>query len=738
MEEFEFSEENVTRGQEEIDIWFKNLPGEATQVLHDLEEKVVQMETFDLLSNISLYNHTYDTQEYTDYRGDRMHVTSELLALIALKRNYQHSSVIDANDAMAHIKEVQDLGSKYLSIMTIVQMRVNDIEDHHSMAGIALRTMRDETYIRNPGLPEHHLMFSSELYAPIETEIKNKFGFSIQESITIRKTISILLNDRIDKVRKDIHSKTIELFSEVFKFRSTKIVPENSLLTQENLEELNKLSRKQIREVCFNHCVADLYFHLGRYYCFTVKDLAEFSNLDEATVEHFVKHFSCTFPSVPDNDQLISPNSILKSRPLVIHEGKILVPSYPLLTWCVEPLIEKHLRSVPKLGERFKNTKHDFLLKKGTDLFSTIFNDKIEIFTNLYYYENENKENRFETDAIFRYERTLFIIEAKGQRFSQPAKEGKIIRTEAHMKEIVRDSYMQGLRTLKYIRSKPTAAFSTEKKKMINFSRNDVDNIVLISLILEPIGNVIPLIRTSNELGFFENDVFPWIISIYDLQVIADHLEMPILLPHYIKRRQEFLSKKNIHVFEEADLLSYYLFNRLYIEKMLRDAEEEDADMIYLENGTDEISNYYMQKFRNKIPNPPKLKLNLPEIFKKILTSIEKSRFSHRQAIMMAILDLSPQAIEKFKEYIEKLKFLFFTDGKIHDCSILSNISGKKVGFTFMTGPNVLELDKNLYAFCRFKGEETKADAWIGFGDTNRIREEFEIESGFIAGYDQE
>lgn len=733
MDDFQLTEEDKVKGQQEINTWFENLPVQTAELLDELKDKVSQMETFDLLSNISFYNHIHDAQEYTDYRGDKMFVVSELITLIALKQNYVSRSVVDMADGLALFKKVQELGNRYFALMTMLQMKDNRPDDDHSMAGIAFRTMRDETTVRNPALPEHHLIFSAELYAPIDAEIKKKFGFSVKESITIREAIVTLINERVNKARDEAEQKAIELFMEIFRYRATKTVPENSTLSKENLEELNQLSRKKIKEACYNYCMNDMLFRLGEIYCFTAKDLSDFTGHELPVSESFVRQFSCGFPCVKEQDLLVGPTHILKSKPLVEHNGRILIPSMPLLTWCVEPVIEDYIKSVQKMQDRFKSIKHDFLLKKGTEFFSTIFKNEVEIFTNLYYYEEDNKQSRCETDGIFNYERTLFIMEAKGHRISQPAKEGKIVRTEKHMEQIVRDSYEQGLRTLNYIRNKPEAEFLTEKNKTVKFSRDDFDEIILVSLILEPIGNVTPLIRTTNELGFFKQDIFPWIISIYDLQVIADHLELPVLLPHYIKRRREFLSRKIMHIFEEIDLLSYYLFNRLYIERMFREAEEENANMVYLDNETDAINNYYMHKFRRKNPDPPKLTLKLPDLFKKILVSVEKSRFSHRQDIMMGILDLSPPALEKFKNYIEKIKRMFLKDGKIHDCSILTELWGKKIGFTFMTGTNKIEIDQKLYFYCQYKIDELKANVWIGFGDTNRSIDQFDIQSGLVA-----
>src|SRR4051794_22516453 len=111
MNEIQLTEEEKLKGQQEINVWLEALPLQTAKLMKELEEKVPQMETFDLLSYISFYNHLHDVQEYSDYRGDKMFVVSELIALIALKRNYVSSSVVDMAEGLALLKKVQELGN---------------------------------------------------------------------------------------------------------------------------------------------------------------------------------------------------------------------------------------------------------------------------------------------------------------------------------------------------------------------------------------------------------------------------------------------------------------------------------------------------------------------------------------------------------------------------------------------------------------------------------------------------
>ncbi len=732
MAELDILDKDQVAAQEEIDKWFDSLPTLAAECLVELESKIGEMETFDLLSNISFYNHLHNATEYADYRGDKMFVVSEIIALIALKNQYISQSSADIVRGAALIKEIQELGNKYYGLASFHLMKEHGPKDDHSVAGIAFKNLRDETGIRNPALPEHHLEFSSKLYEAVDSSVKERFGFSVKESILLRQGIFSLIPKKVDDAKAAAEQQTLKMAMEVYKYRSTKTVPENATMSEESLIELNKLSRKEIRQSCFNYCWNELFYHLGHVFCFSAAELAAHVNLERSVVDSFLSEFSCAFPSLKPEDKLVGPNSILKTKPLLDHEGRYLLPSFPLLNWAVEPVVENYIKSKPKLQDKFKENKHRFLLNTGIEAFSRILKDQGKIYQNLFYHETGSKDSLCETDGIIIYERTLFIIEAKGNRFSQPAKEGKIVRTEKHLEQIVKDSYEQGYRTLNYIKNNPTAEFFADGNQKIQINKNNFDEYVLISLALEPIGSVTPLIRATNELGYFKNNIFPWIISIYDLVVVADHLEMPILLLHYIKRRKEFLQRKIMSVFEEIDLLSYYLYNRLYIERMFKEAEEKQVDMLYMDNETDAINNYYMHKYRLKNPNPPKLKLNVPSQVKSILRSLETTSFAYRQEIMLRMLDLPPHSMNKLSDYIARIKTMYRKDDKKHDCSIMTHIWGQKTGFTFMAGPDKMELDKSLYFYCQYKLEELKADVWVGVGDMQKSEDNSEIQSAII------
>jgi hypothetical protein len=727
----EQSEEQI-KGQQQIDEWFASLPLKVSDCLTKIEQQMVRMNSFDLLSNISLYNHIHDADQYADYRGDKMFAVSELITLLALKKEYVESSFISMEDCHDLIQEVQTQGFQCYGFLNFLAMKTNKPDEENSIQDIANKTMRDETTIRNPGFPEHHLEFARELYEPLETDIQNHFGFTVKESIVIRDGIFALINKKYKDSKTLSEERSLKMAMEVYKYRATSIVPEGSSISEESFIELNKLSRKKIAEACKVHCLTEMIFHLGETFCFTAEELSDFAGINISALTSFLRTFSCTFMSVGIDEKLVGPTSILKTKPLVEYKGRFLLPSFPLLTWCVEPVIEDFIKSVPKLQSRFNTIKHDFLLSKGIELLSGTIRENATISTNLFYYEDCDQSNRYETDGIIECGRTLFILEAKGHRISKSAKEGSPGRTEKHLKEMIKASYDQGLRALRYIESAPSVSFHTKKNKKVDIRKSNFDDFIIISLTLEPIGNITPLIRATNELGYFKKGIFPWIISVYDLIVVADHLEYPSLLIHYIKRRKEFLERKIMQVFDELDLLAYYLDNRLYIEDMYNDAVDKNASIIHLGNQTDGINNYYVQKYRNKKTDFPKIKPNLPENILGIIYALENSGVPHKYEILNQLLNLPPSTNRKLSTFVEIIKGKYFKDGLKHDCAVMTMIWNVRVGFSFMTGPNKNELDASMVMYCNYKLSQTSADIWVGIGDIDRNKSSFEIQSSYV------
>lgn len=721
--------EDYLRGQQEMDKVIAEWPERAQNSYKIVADLIPEFSSFQLLANIIHYNHSHSATEYADYRGDRMFAVAEVVAIIALKSKYFPSASIPISAFFDRLRQVQDATTTFLMLKRAMLVQANGQGPQSTLKRVADKLMEDEIIVRNPGLPEHHELISAELFNPLDADLKKYFGFGIHESIKIRRKIIDFINFRYAKELDKVKEQSAPAITEVIIFRNTGKINPDTIFREEELRYFSALKSKQMKREVENYFTSLIFYSLEKVYVFSSLDLAAFCDLPVDVVSAFLNRFSTGFESVGIDEEVIKGDTILKTTPIVRTENLFIVPSFPLLTWCVEPVFEKYIQSDTKLAKRYKDVKHDFLLEKGINEFKRMLPNAKFYPRNLFY--GNKKERICEVDGLIGYDRTLFIIEAKGHRLTQKAKDGNYLRTETHLKQIIRDSSSQGLRTKRFILdSEAFAIFKTAKGEDISISKNQYDEFIIVSLTLEPMGHLIPLMKVVNDLDYFEDQTFPWIVSIYDLIVFADMIELPVLLLHYLKRRRAFLSEENISIYEEIDILAYFLSNGLYIKNTLEDAMEKGVDWMSFDNNTDAINDYYMYKFSKKSKFTAKPRYFLPEFFLELLAAIETSEISHRSEIMLEMLACGTESIGNFLNYIRRMKQQFINDGKIHDCSIM--VGSNEIGVTYMVGPDKVELDRMLYEYCCYKFETLKTQTWVGIGDLSDDPNGFDIQCSII------
>jgi len=703
-------------------------PARSKECYEALESKIALFESFQIIANVSHYNHLHDTDHYTDYRGDKMPVIPELVALVALKAPYVGQPTVNLENCQNIFEQIQEHANTYFHIKSAILSQEKHEAPENTLTRLTHKLAQDELHVRNPGLPDHHRIISTELFMPMDDEIRKHFGFGIKEAIIIRESIIGMINHRYSEHIKRAFAASNPLISEVIVFRNTGRVKAGSELSRNQLLAYSNMRSKAMKNALSHRALAKANFYLQDVYAFTAAELAEYCKIPGTDVDSFLKHFSTDFNTVKPEQEVLTANSILRTKPVLKNEDRYIVPSYAMFTWCTEPVYESYINTQPKLLSKYKKVKHDYLLNEGIRLLSSILKGA-EIFPQNLYYQPD-KLGRCETDGMIGYDRTLFIIEAKGNRFSQKAKDGSYIRTEKHLKEIVRDSTEQGRRTKKYIQENVNPVFRTEIGKKIAFDPGKYDDFIVISLTLEPIGNLVPILKVANDLEYFVDDVFPWIISIYDLLVFADLIEMPVLLLHYLKRRKRFLEAHYVSIYEELDMLAYFLNNGLYIEETLKEGEEKNISHMSFANNTDEINDYYMYYFGHKHQFTEKPSYFLKTDYMTLLKAVEDSCIPNRTVLMLEMLKLGTESIKKLINFIKDTKIQFIQDGQLHDCSII--VGNGDLGITFMVGPDQEELDQMLYEYCNFKFKQTRVRIWVGIGDLECKEDAYAIRCSVI------
>src|SRR5204863_5260122 len=134
------------------------------------KNKIKQFNTLDLLSNISYYNHHHNMDKYTDNRCDKAFIIPEVLSLMCLKNPCLETSNIELKNFQSELKQIQDTLSRYWTLKSFQQKSHSNLDSANAFEQISNRIAQDETTIRNPGFPEHHLIISNDLYSKFAYE----------------------------------------------------------------------------------------------------------------------------------------------------------------------------------------------------------------------------------------------------------------------------------------------------------------------------------------------------------------------------------------------------------------------------------------------------------------------------------------------------------------------------------------------------------------------------------------
>lgn len=714
-------EMNSSPKPKKLENIFERFPEEVEELYSFLEKTTKEINTFDLLAFSSYYNHIHDMTKYSDFREDRNFFVPEILSLLTLKNEYVTETSITEEDFFDLMEKLQSGIIEYSTKSDFIEWKNHSLHDN-LLEDLSNKLSREAKKIRNPGLPDHHFIFSEKLFEPLEKELREMLGFSILESIKIRKSITQLIQEKTSAAVLETHKTAQKYAREIQKNKKKKKTAVNFPL-DENLEDLLSLSYQDLLNLFSLKLKAKLLFSLGKTYSFSAIELCAVSEVNFEVVNSFLENFSIGFPSLKKEDPINNPVSILRTKPLLKHNNRYLLPSIPLLTWTVEEVIEER-KSQVKWSNKYSQRKHNFLLDHGLEIFSNLFPTASLLKPNLYYtYRGE----RCETDGLILYDRILFIIEAKGNRISSKARAGHRLKTQDHLKDLIRNSYSQGLRTLDYLEERDKALFQTEEKEEIILTRADFDKVIITSLTLEPIGNLSVLIKTTNELGFFKENHFPWIISLYDLILFKDFLPNPFLLILFLQERRKFLDHEKISIYEEADLFAYFLKNRFFMEDLLSQINRNDSAYTQLWPATDQINDYYMYKFGHKSIFTKKPSLPISVVFHKFLLALDKAEFPNRIKMALLILKFNKKSIDHLMKQVLKRKAEHIRDKKLHDCSI-ANDQEMGMGVTYMIGADKEQLRNKLSLYCQYKQHQLNINTWIGLGDISNSKDHFDFQ----------
>lgn len=682
---------HITPSQDEI-------KKEVENSFKDLNTFILSLNPIKLLSQLSLtYLSVPKGKHIKD--GDDVHQWNrwiEFLSGLYISKEYpkECNNEIDGNT----LNEVENLLRKYfdaISKFIIFSSPPKGIE--HDQYSFYISTKLYSLNVRGETYPALFKTLASEYYTLHDKWFQDNLGFTINDAIKICEIIMKHLNSTINieakKIISNANKKALKLFAE------------------------KKIKKNEIEKTKVYIACSLLFGNSDELLTFTLDELVSKTKKSTAICEKFLQRLSQSFGyrnskyNYTFKDPFLSPwdYNTLYERPIITHDNKYYVPVPALFPTVLFNTFFYDLINDNNYKDKFNELRGKWLEKKAAQYFNRIFPSD-EIYLNPTYPSG----NEF-ADILIMHDMKVIIVQCKSKTMRFESKIGENIDyLKDDLNKAIENAFKQGIKANNYLlNTKVPTLFTKDGKIELTIDMKMTSDIFLINITLDNFQDIITrFVNIKPDLNIFNEKKLPWSISIFNLEVVTDLIQIPSVLFHYLLKRRYMEEVKFSILADEIDLLEFYFHKGLYLSKL---NNEKKISMLGLTGFSGEIDKYIFEKYElhNK---PKKPKLNVPEGFIELLQSIEELNIEYKTDCICKLLDLSYKSKELTLKNIQSTINRTKKDLKFHN---FSTIVEDKFGITFISMDaknNISNLYNFISNFILCKKYSTKKKEWIGLG----------------------
>lgn len=561
-----------------------------------------------------------------------------------------------------------------------------------------------------------YLEYLEKKYKYDEKWLNENTNFYFDEAIEIANRIKSIHQEKFQKVNFLSLQENKEKFKK--KLKENKLVSNKHI--KENFEELismlefyqffelfdsesdlmEKLTKKEVSEKGWN----SFYKGLLKVFCIQKTDFG-----DKQKISSFIENFAIPIDSNVRNShfQNIGDFNLFSAKPIIpLDSETFFIPiSFSLLEAIYESPYYWMLTD--------KKYKDNLALNRGKvgeeityEILEKIFGDG-RVFKSV---RIESKKGYDDTDidVLCILGSLALCVQVKSKKLTQLSRQGNFEQLRKDFKGAVQDAYNQGLVCRERILEKK-ATFYNEYNEKIDLLE-DIKDVYLLIVTTE---NYPTLAHQSfTLLDKKENNPFPLVVTIFNLELIGHYLEKPYDFLYYVRQRIDLMEFS--YAEEEMDFLGYHLINKLW------KSPEYGYVTITSEYGQLIDRNYYpfkigletsakSDKIRTRWKN---------DDFDILCREIELLNTPKTTDVIFHLLDLSQESREYLVTHIKLAKSKTSNDYKQHNFSIVSGLVRSSFGMTYISWDNndIQSLSDRLYIQSQGRKYKSKADFWVGFG----------------------
>ena len=521
------------------------------------------------------------------------------------------------------------------------------LSDEEKWQRTVLSKIRHQTMaVRNWAYPQHMLRVIHALGHTVRQDFLESHHVDLVQFVDSLFRLAQLVDDRINQHRDKVrlffnqHDPHAVVSSYVNSF------PDASNCDADALFDLAGRQLKSLKALLIHQ--SDM--KLPHAMIFTLEDVADAygKDVDRQALKELFDKISIGFGDLSglNMEHVILDNPVW-SRPFIrINEETYFSPILGCLVHYVPLLFEYLISLDPALERKFLQRKAQYLEDELESLFRESFPDAKLYRGSIW---DDGAGSHGENDLTLVIGCVAIVVEAKSGRISPSANRGGVLRLKSTVRDLVDKPAEQAHRFISVLReAQGTCTFATKDGSENCIDISEVRYFVPLTVTLEQFG-LVNNVRDLVESGLSErtlSDLAP-VVSLTDLMVIFDVLDLQSERVHYLARRREIELRARWYG-SELDLIAFYLQCAFNIGEA-----EFSGETIFLSISSKQLDPYFFGNFLGVVVDKPQLALT--PWWRAIIKRLEDRRPEHWLEMTLLLLNFPYLHQQKFERQVKKV-----------------------------------------------------------------------------------
>lgn len=401
---------------------------------------------------------------------------------------------------------------------------------------------------------DQYLEAAERAYSPHDQIFKRELGFTIGDAIRFSRELIEIFSKRVKRMMEEMAE-----FSEKARIGHGQLL----LYFEEHSEDEEALSNywesEQFRES--QEMVGKAYEkYLTKRRELWISEGELSSHFQSKEFECFLNRMTTTIGEQKDFRYPYQHNPIHEG-PILEADGEYIIPHFKAFYRAIAETFYYDLRNIDDY--EFSNEWGEYVEEWAFESIQKLFPDSKVLLNPKYQIEGKAGES----DIVVFHENHCLVVECKTQGLNLPTRRGDYKETRDNVMRGIGNARDQASKLIEGVKNNKVREFQVSGDR-VEISPDEYEEFESMVVLREQYDWIAT--TEYNQITDFENDI-PYVLSVYDLQVIAECFDSPDDFLHFVSKRTELLENQTLASPDELDYVGAYLSNGLEVVRFSDD-----------------------------------------------------------------------------------------------------------------------------------------------------------------------